>query len=137
MFNGIKSDKVNSILNCGYPPRKFGDVDRTTEEFHKMAQKNTNKVGTLDHSGTYNATTCLKDELFKGSSYCEVDEVVKQLSFVFVVSAENTSENSSFDKEVHTDSRGSCIDVDVSSKLVKRCVTPAYLAVFELKNETC
>ena len=135
LFNGIKSDKVNNILNCGYPLRKFYDVNQISEAFHKMAQKNVIKVGSLDHSDTYNATTCLKDEISKGSSYCEVDKVVKQLSFVFVVSTENTSENHFVDKEVHTDSRGSCIDVDVKSKLVKRCVVPAYLIVFETKNE--
>ena len=94
-------------------------------------------VGSMDHSDTHNATTCLEDEIFKGSSYCELDDVVKQLSFVFVVSTEDNSENSFFDKEVSTDSRGSCIDVDVNSKGKKRCVTPAYLVVFELNNETC
>ena len=87
------------------------------------------------------ATASLQDEISKGSSYCAVDDAVKELSFVFVVGS--SPGNAFLDKEVCTDSRGSCIDVNLNRssllkvKLEKKCVIPAYLIIFELNNEKC
>ena len=67
LLNGVRSNKVNDILTQGYP--------RTEYVFH-------------DYSSIinfYQVSSCFNNEIRKGFSYCEVDNVVKKLSFVFVV----------------------------------------------------
>ena len=58
-----------------------------------------------------------------------------EIIFCFVVSTENSNNSFFFNEEVRTQFRGSCIDVDVNSKLKKRCAIPVYLVVFEMNNE--
>ena len=149
---------MNNILKCGYPPSKisYSDVKQPFEDLQIRSKRiQFKKVYSNSYSKTVISSNLLKraqnlmslriknvvrsfdvhlkHEITKGSSYCEVDGVVKQLSFVYVANTENDSKTHSFDKEVRTDSRGSCIDLN--SKGTKRYVTPAYLVVFELNNQ--
>ena len=86
------------------------------------------------------ASILLGDEIEERSSYCEFDNVVKKLSFVFAVSsAEKYEDRCTENKEIIKDSRGCCAEVGLfndESKLSNTPIfglTPAYLIVFELK----
>ena len=126
-LNGITSNNVNNILIFGYP------------------EKQNNLVDDEQHYNNCYASTLLEDEIEDGISYCEVDNVVKKLSFVFVVSSEdkhkdccnNLLQIAVKNKEIIKDSRGSCAKVGLVSDETYDFTThiscPAYLIIFELE----
>ena len=156
LFNGMKSNEINKILTSGYPSHTF--FTRNIEQVlrkHKILQE-FSKLN--EHFCT--ATDCLKHEISKGSSYCAVgnlveaddilklddvvvDDVIKKVSFVFVSSTENATENKFDNKEFRTDSRGSFLKKIVKMSGNKKCnwenvftcTIPAYLVVFELNDD--
>ena len=112
LLNGVKANRVNSILTDGYQ-----QTQNVSNETHLMYSSNSFKL-----------------ELDNGESYCEVDGVVKKLSFVFVSCSEH-KENMK-NKKFVTDSRGSCW---IFRKKLKKyrmncedaCFIPAYLMAVE------
>ena len=123
-LNGIKSNEVNNILTFGYPEKQNNSSDDSCED--------------LDYY--HYAYTFLEHEIEDGISYDEVDNVVKKLSFVFMVSSEEKYEDyCTKNKEIIKDSRGSCAEVGLfsdetcESKTPIPGLIPAYLIVFELE----
>ena len=138
-FNGIKSNEVKSVLTHGYSRTRIKQSLR--DDPHLQHFKARGNIPWYYYDA-YRATTCLKREITKGSSYCSVVKVAKKVSFVFAASSENVSESPfSVDKEVYTDSRGSFVDMNLirsdKLKLARNCVTPAYLIIFEINNDSC
>ena len=120
-LNGIKADKIKYVLTNGYPKDQ-------SNCFH----------GVLNHATT---NLRLATHVFR-RNYCEVDNTVKRLSFVFVVSSEDNYEESiSKNKKFIEDSRKNVtreeifvnLDYDGPVKSIFNLV-PAYLIVFELDD---
>ena len=136
-FNGIKSNKVTNILTSGYP--SGGNVDMN---FNKRVSQRMQGIRdiTAQDNDTYKATLCLEDEICKGSSYYEDDNVVKELFFVFVATSRFGSHDPIVDTEVDTDTRGSCFNVKQmrsrKRNLRKPCIIPAYLIIFDVNNNS-
>ena len=123
-LNGIKSNNVNEILNFGYPKK----------------QSNSRKTGKEEVPGWYLETfrPTLKIEIDKGISYCEVGDVVKKLSFVFVAKCSEESYRKKFFRVGREDCSGSCVAVSFHLNAYKTILTslhliPAYLIIFELE----
>ena len=120
-LKGIKSNKVNNTLTFGYPFKQHNLID--------------NKLHYNNHVFSF-----LGDEIEEGLSYCEVDNAVKKLSFVFVASSETNYKGFCLKgSDILRDSRGSCAAVGLFSN--EHCIlkapisasVPAYLIVFELE----
>ena len=71
-LNGLTADKVKHVLTNGYP-------------------KDQNSLKTFESELDYSATD-LDFATFVGRNYCEVDSMVKKLSFVFVVCSKENYE---------------------------------------------
>ena len=119
--SGVKA--VKNLLTNGYPEQE-NDLD--------------------DTDSTYGYTTDLEFEISSGCSYCEVDNTVKKLSFVFVVcSKENYKNFNKKDSNLIEDSRRSRTreglfgnddyEFEVFEDNLSNFI-PAYLIIFEEDN---
>ena len=127
LYSGVKSNNVLSILSDGYTKSKNSKL------FNLYVNSYVHKTV------IYKATLNLEEEISKGSSYYAVDGKVKKLSFVFLSTVGDVSEDSFPDAEDLKDSRGSFFDVNLATSIkpMKRCKNPAYLIVFELNEQYC
>ena len=160
------SQKVLRILKINHPVAK-DVVDKMTNKYllPKGVEKNKIEQNLTANQNESNSsrkrrnpstssfvcqgiTTCLSRAVSKGSSFCEIDDVVKRLSFVFLVVSENESPklHAVNNEGVERDSRGSYFKVNSSPHIGCRCCSatseyktncfiPAYLIVFELESE--
>ena len=116
-LNGVKADKIQYILANGYPNDQCN-----LKELNQELQL---------------TTTNLSIATRYGSSYCEVDDTVKKLSFVFVVCLKDNYEEHK-DGKLIEDSRKSVTregkfgnnETGVTKSIYD--LIPAYLIIFEL-----
>ena len=123
-LRGIKSNEVNNVLTYGYPEKQNNSINESSNDLDNVRF----------------APLIFRNEIEEGVSYYGVDNVVKKLSFVLVISsAEKYEDYCTKNNEIIKDSRGSCVEVGLFSDESCDCETnlfgsiPAYLIVFELE----
>ena len=129
-LQGVKSDKVVNILKSGYP--------LSSELFEKQCKEECfgENVLRTDNCSCI-VSNSLDRELPKGISYCNVDDEVKKIAFVFVASSGHVSSLDYARTSANTDSRGCSIVCDsfrgsMSSKESILGMVPAYLVVLNI-----
>ena len=117
-LKGVQADNVKDILVNGYP-RTLNGLDESD-------------------SSLFQPTTNIHRAIYQGSNFCEVDNKVKQLSFVFVVcSKAKYKEFNCKDMKMIEDSRKSLTrkglfsDNEYGTVKTHLDLFPAYLIVFE------